>query len=69
MFDLRLPSGIFFAAVGVVLIAMGIAMPDLRAPMNTVNVDLYAGIAIFLFGAVLLLLASRGKKSGEKFNP
>lgn len=59
MFDLRLPSGIFFAIIGAVLIVMGLTMSGLRAPMTTANVDLYAGMAMFVFGAVLLLLASR----------
>jgi hypothetical protein len=57
MFDLRLPSGIFFAIIGAVLIFMGLSMPGLRAPMTTANVDLYAGLAMFVFGAALLLLA------------
>jgi hypothetical protein len=59
MFDLRLPSGIFFAITGAVLVFMGLTMPDLRAPMTTANVDLYAGLAMFVFGAALLLLAWR----------
>jgi hypothetical protein len=59
MFDLRLPSGIFFAIIGAVLIFMGLTMNDLQAPMTTANVDLYAGLAMFVFGAVLLLLAVR----------
>ena len=59
MFDLRLPSGIFFAIIGALLIFMGLTMTDLQAPMTTANVDLYAGLAMFVFGAVLSLLASR----------
>ena len=59
MFDLRLPSGIFFAIIGAVLIFMGLTISGLRAPMTTANVDLYAGLAMFIFGAALLLLAWR----------
>ena len=59
MFDLRLPSGIFFAIIGAVLIFMGLTLPGLRAPMTTANVDLYAGLAMFVFGGGLLLLAWR----------
>jgi hypothetical protein len=59
MFDLRLPSGIFFAIIGALLIFMGLTMTDLQAPMTSANVDLYAGLAMFAFGAVLLLLALR----------
>jgi len=59
MFDLRLPSGIFFALIGALLIFMGMTMAGLRAPMTTANVDLYAGLAMFIFGVALLLLAWR----------
>ena len=59
MFDLRLPSGIFFALIGAVLIFMGLTISGLRAPMTTANVDLYAGLSMFIFGVVLLLLAWR----------
>ncbi len=59
MFDLRLPSGIFFAVIGALLIFMGLTMTDLTAPMTTANVDLYAGAAMFLFGGMLLALAWR----------
>ncbi len=56
MFDLRLPSGLFFAIVGALLIAMGLARRD---------VNLYAGLAMFVFGAVLLLLAWRKSAKNE----
>jgi uncharacterized membrane protein len=61
MFDLRLPSGIFFAAIGFLLVVMGITMSGLRAPMTTANVDLYAGLVILLFGIFLLLMARRAR--------
>jgi hypothetical protein len=54
MFDLRLPSGLFFAIVGALLVVMG---------AKDGNVNLYAGLAMFFFGAVLLLLAWR--KAGK----
>jgi hypothetical protein len=60
--DLRLPSGIFFAITGGVLVALGLASNP-AAPMNPpgLNVDLYAGAAMLAFGAILLLLASRDR--------
>jgi len=59
MLDLRIPSGYFFALVGVVLMGLGILFPDERAPLTPLNVNLYAGGAMLLFGAILLLLARR----------
>lgn len=59
MLDLRLPSGIFFALLGVILIALGLLSPGVRAPLTDVNVNLYAGAGMFLFGGFLLLLTRR----------
>jgi tellurite resistance protein TehA-like permease len=59
MLDLRVPSGWFFAVLGVILLAMGIFSPDTRAPLTEINVNLYSGAAMLVFGAFLLLLAWR----------
>jgi uncharacterized membrane protein len=61
MFDLRLPSGLFFVLIGLVLVGFGLFSPGLRAPMTDANVDLYAGAVMLGFGAVLLFLARRGR--------
>ena len=57
--DLRTPSGYFFCLLGVVVTLMGILAPDARAPLTSINVNLYAGIAMLVFGVILLLLARR----------
>jgi hypothetical protein len=62
MLDLRLPSGLFFAITGAVLIVYGV-MDTSRAPMTDANVNLYAGGVMGAFGAILLLLAYRGRKA------
>ncbi len=59
MLDLRTPAGLFFSMLGVILLALGIFSPGLRAALTDVNVNLYCGIAILLFGAVMLVLAYR----------
>jgi len=61
--DLRVPSGWFFSLVGLMLMAMGIFAPDTRAALTTSNVNLYAGIAMLVFGLFLLLLAWRATRS------
>jgi len=63
MLDLRVPSGWFFAALGVILLAMGIFAPDTRAPLTDANVNLYCGIAMLVFGAFLLALAFRAGRT------
>jgi len=57
--DLRVPSGLFFAILGVILVGMGVIEPDLRAPLTEVNVNLYAGLAMLIFGGFLLIMARR----------
>ena len=59
MLDLRVPSGWFFVLVGVILVGMGIFSPDTRAALTEINVNLYSGLAMLLFGSFLLLLAWR----------
>jgi uncharacterized membrane protein YhhN len=55
MNDLRIPIGIFFAIVGVLLVAA----PSARAPLTELPVNLYAGLSMLLFGGVMLWLARR----------
>ena len=59
MLDLRIPSGLFFAATGIILIVLGIVSPGSRAPLTPVNINFYSGAAMLLFGALLLLLSRR----------
>jgi uncharacterized membrane protein len=57
--DLRKPSGWFFTALGVLLIATGVFLPEARAPLTAVNINLYSGIVMVAFGGILLWLARR----------
>ena len=57
MLDLRLPSGLFFASAGVLLLGVSVSHP--HAPMTDANVDLYSGGAMLAFGLILLLFARR----------
>jgi len=59
MLDLRIPSGWFFTIVGLILCGLGILSPENRAALTDVNVNLYGGLAMLVFGAALLLLARR----------
>jgi hypothetical protein len=61
MLDLRLPAGLFFDAVGLMLTVMGLINPSNLAPLTPVNVNLYVGVAMLVFGTTLLVLARRSK--------
>lgn len=55
MTDLRLPIGVFFTILGVILIAL----PGMRARLSDAPVNLYSGISMLVFGGVMLWLALR----------
>ena len=65
MLDLRLPSGLFFAITGLILVVMGLAFPEIRATLTDTNLNLWAGLAMLVFGTFLLVLARRdaGRKN------
>jgi len=60
--DLRLPSGLFFAILGVILTGLGVFAPDMRAPLTDININLYSGISMLVFGAFLLVMARRAAR-------
>jgi hypothetical protein len=58
--DLRLPAGLFFSALGLILCVAGLFLPESPAPLTDVNVNLYSGAAMLVFGAAMLWLSRRG---------
>ena len=58
MLDLRVPSGWFFVLMGVILTAVGL-FTNYSAPLTPVNVNLYSGISMLVFGGGLLWLSRR----------
>jgi hypothetical protein len=60
--DLRLPSGLFFTILGVILTGLGVLAPDMRAPLTDMNINLYSGISMLVFGAFLLFMARRASR-------
>ncbi len=60
MIDLRLPSGLFFTLLGLILVGLGIFAPGIRPDLLTdANVNLYSGLVMLVFGIFLLILAKR----------
>ena len=62
MNDLRLPTGIFFSILGLILLIYASIRPDLRPAMTQVNVNLWSGLSLLIFGGVLLWLSRRAKR-------
>ena len=61
MLDLRIPTGYFFAIVGLILVAMGVFAPAERAALTDSNVNLYCGLFMLAFGLVMLGLSRLSK--------
>jgi hypothetical protein len=60
MDDLRRTTGLLFAILGGILLVYGLAKPDVRAVLDSnVNVNLWTGLTLFVFGGCLLWLSVR----------
>jgi hypothetical protein len=57
--DLRYPIGLMFTVLGLLLAGYGLLRPELRAPLAAVNINLYGGLGMLVFGGVMLWLARR----------
>jgi len=55
LLDLRFPMGLFFSALGVLLVGYGVLGDQAIYQTSLgVNVNLWAGLAILLFGGLML---------------
>ena len=62
MNDLRRPTGYLFALLGLILLVYGLVSPEVRAPLDAnVNVNLWCGLMLLVFGGCLLWLSFRAK--------
>ncbi len=57
-FDIRLPVGLLFLLIGVLLSGFGLTgdAAHLKTAALGVNIDLVWGLALILFGAIMLIL-------------
>ena len=61
--DIRLPIGIIFTTYGIILILYGIvADPAIFISSMAVNIDLWWGLALLVFGLLMGLLAFRASR-------
>jgi hypothetical protein len=63
--DIRIPIGLLFAALGGLLVAYGLASdPAIYARSLGININLWWGLAMFAFGA--LMFAAGRRKPGPR---
>ncbi|HMD55122.1 MAG TPA: hypothetical protein VKJ65_11285 [Phycisphaerae bacterium] len=63
MLDLRLPIGIFFLLVGLVMTVYGIVSPQMVPNISQqINVNLDWGILLLVFGALMTLFGARAQR-------
>lgn len=64
--DIKLPIGLMFTMIGLLLTIFGFSTNDDSAMYQQslgVNVNLWSGIGMLIFGAIMLLLSFFGRKS------
>ncbi len=67
MIDLRLPIGIFFILVGVILMIFGLVSPTNIPNIDVhINIDLYWGIVLLLFGIPMTFFGLRAERKIKK---
>jgi hypothetical protein len=63
-FDVRMPIGLMFSIFGAMLVAYGLVSdPAIYERSGGVNVNLWWGLVMLVFGGAMLWLAWRGRKS------
>ena len=70
--DLRLPMGLMFSLVGVILTAFGLATNNnaaISAKSLGINANLWWGIVLLIFGQAMFQLGRRAQKKLEKLPP
>jgi hypothetical protein len=63
--DIRWPIGIMFLLIGALLLLTGM-VNGADARSLGININLWWGLVLLVFGALMLLGAVRGKKQGDK---
>lgn len=66
-FDLRLPIGLLFTLLGLLLSVFGLlSPPELYQRSLGTNMNLWWGLAILAFGAVMLAFALRARRAASE---
>lgn len=66
--DLRIPMGMMFTLIGAVLMAFGLSTkdnPEIYARSLGMNVNLWCGVVLLVFGLLMVILGRRGQMKIE----
>jgi hypothetical protein len=66
MLDIRIPIGLLFTVLGVLVLGYGIATnadPEIYAKSLNMNINLWSGIIMTIFGGIMLGWAKFAKKA------
>ena len=70
--DLRIPMGLLFTLVGIILVAFGVATnsnTELYARSLGINANLWWGLVLLIFGQIMFQLGRRSQKRLAKLPP
>lgn len=68
MIDIKIPIGLMFSILGVILAVYGFATlnnSEMYAVSFGINVNLWSGLGMLVFGVIMLLLSRKGKKADK----
>jgi hypothetical protein len=69
-FDLRLPIGLMFSLFGAMLTIYGFTADSAIYQKSLgINVNLYWGVALLIFGGLMLIFALRSRGNGSSGGP
>jgi hypothetical protein len=61
--DIRWPIGLMFTLIGALLAIVGVVVKSDHAISLGININLIWGIVLMIFGVLMLLGATRGRKT------
>ena len=67
--DIRFPIGLMFTIFGLVLTILGLVTnsnAEMYKRSLDININLWSGLVILVFGILMLIFALRGKKTRKK---
>ena len=65
--DIRLPLGLLFFLLGSILVVYGaVSDPTLYGQSLGINVNLYWGVVLLIFGALMFMLSRRGARAAAR---
>jgi ABC-type Fe3+-siderophore transport system permease subunit len=69
--DLRIPMGLMFTLVGLILSVFGLMTNGdaMYAKSLGLNANLYWGVVLLIFGSIMFILGRRGQKAADAAPP